>query len=140
MNRERAIDISLFLLRVTAGYMFLLNGSAKLLGFPAIAYFANLETFSLIWFAGVIELVAGAFILLGVFTRQAAFIASGEMAFAYFLGHGGDIGTILLPNINQGQGAALFCFIFLFLSAYGAGKWSVEGWWKKRKMSSPQAI
>ncbi len=136
MNREKAIDISLFLLRVTAGYMFLINGSAKLFGAPSIVVFENLPLLSLLGIAGIIEFFGGALILLGLFTRQAAFIASGEMAVAYFIGHAQHAAP-LLPLINQGQGAALFCFIFLFLSAYGAGKWSVEGWWKKRKMSSP---
>jgi putative oxidoreductase len=79
--------------------------------------------FSLIWFAGVIELIAGALLLLGLFTRIAAFILSGELAFAYFIGHAPKG---FYPLTNGGESAVLFCFIFLYLAAAGGGAWSLD--------------
>ena len=73
--------------------------------------------------AGVIELVAGVLIALGLFTRSAAFIASGEMAVAYFMGHASKG---FWPVANMGEGAILFCFIFLYLAASGPGAWSID--------------
>ena len=74
--------------------------------------------------AGVIELVAGILVTLGLFTRLAAFIAAGEMAVAYFIGH---VPKGFWPVANNGEGAILYCFIFLFLAAAGAGAWSIDG-------------
>jgi putative oxidoreductase len=113
------------LLRIVVGYLFLTHGAAKLLGVPHVAMFDNLEVMSLIGFAGILELVGGALILIGLFTRPVAFILSGEMAFAYFMGHASH-GSVLVPMLNQGELAVLYCFVFLFFAAAGAGAWSVD--------------
>lgn len=113
------------LLRIVAAYMFLLHASAKLFHVPHVAYFDHLQLFSLIGFAGMLELVGGLLLLIGLFTRPVAFLLSGEMAFAYFIGHASQ-GAFLFPIVNQGEPAVLYCFIYLFLAAAGAGSWSVD--------------
>jgi putative oxidoreductase len=80
---------------------------------------------SLIGIAGLIELIAGSLLLIGLFARAAAFVLSGEMAFAYFIGHASH-GNVLMPMLNQGEPAVLYCFIFLSLAAAGPGAWSVD--------------
>ncbi|MFL6733629.1 MAG: DoxX family protein [Sphingomicrobium sp.] len=111
-------------LRVVAGLLFLSHGPVKLFGFPAGAQPGIQPIMSLMGFAGIIELVCGALITLGLFTRPAAFIASGEMAVAYWMFHAP---RNPLPILNQGEGAILYCFIFLFLVFAGAGALSIDG-------------
>jgi putative oxidoreductase len=106
--------------RIVAGLLFLEHGTMKLLGFPPGM---SPPVLSLFWCAGVIELVAGVLIVLGLFSRWAAFIASGEMAFAYFLGH---FPHGIYPASNGGDAAILFCFIFLYLAAAGPGSFAVN--------------
>ena len=118
---------ALALLRITTAYMFLLHGTAKLFGVPHVAMFDKLQIMSLSGLAGIIEVVGGVLLILGLFTRPAAFIVSGEMAFAYFLGHAIPQGWVLAPMMNRGEPAALFCFIFLYLAVAGAGAWSLDG-------------
>jgi putative oxidoreductase len=113
------------LLRIVTGYMFLWHGSAKLLAVPHVASFDKLQLFSLMGFAGVLELVGGILIVLGLFTRPVAFILSGEMAFAYFMGHAPG-GNVHMPMLNRGELAIEWCFVFLFFAAAGAGAWSVD--------------
>lgn len=113
----------LSILRIMAGLLILQYGLAKILGFPAVPNYAQLATFSLSWFAGAIELVFGALVLLGVLTRPAAFILSGEMAFAYFIGHAP---RGFFPILNGGGFAILFCFVFLYIAAAGGGPWSLD--------------
>jgi putative oxidoreductase len=113
------------LLRLVVSYLFLQHATAKLFGFPHIAYFDNLQLLSLIGIAGLIELIAGSLLLIGLFARAAAFVLSGEMAFAYFIGHASH-GNVLMPMLNQGEPAVLYCFIFLSLAAGGPGAWSVD--------------
>ncbi|HEX6362925.1 MAG TPA: DoxX family protein [Albitalea sp.] len=113
------------LLRIVTGYCFILHGTAKLLKVPHDAMFDNLQLFSLMGLAGVLELVGGFLIIIGLFTRPVAFILAGEMAFAYFMGHASQ-GTPLIPMLNRGEPAVLFCFIFLYLSASGPGAFSVD--------------
>ena len=113
------------LLRIVTGYLFLMHGTAKLLGTPHVAMFDGLQVLSLIGIAGILELVGGALILIGLLTRPVAFILSGEMAFAYFMGHASH-GSVLIPMLNQGELAVLYCFVFLFFAAAGAGAWSVD--------------
>ena len=115
----------LSVLRIVTGYMFLPHGTAKLLHTPHVAMFDQLDAMSLIGFAGILELVGGFLILIGLFTRPVAFILSGEMAVAYFMGHASR-GTPLLPLLNQGELAIEWCFVFLYLAAAGAGPWSVD--------------
>lgn len=113
-------------LRIVTAYLFLLHGSAKLLHVPHIPHFDQLQILSLSGVAGILELVGGALLILGLFTRPVAFVLSGEMAFAYFMGHA-TRDTVLLPLMNQGEPAVLFCFVFLFLAAAGGGAWSIDG-------------
>ena len=107
-------------LRIVAGLLFLEHGLAKLVGFPA-PMGAHLPP--LIMAAGVIELVGGTLITLGLFSRFAAFVTSGEMAFAYFLQH---FPRSVYPTQNGGDAAVLFCFLFLYLAAAGPGAFAVN--------------
>ena len=110
------------LLRIVTGFLFLWHGMQKLFGFPGQMP-PGVPAF-IIWVAGPIELGSGILVMLGLFTRWAAFLASGLMAFAYWMGHGT---RALLPVVNQGEPAVLYCFVFLFISARGPGIWSVDG-------------
>ena len=112
-------------LRIVAGYAFLLHGTAKLLGVPHIAMFDGLQVMSLMGLAGILEIAGGLLLILGCFTRPVAFLLAGEMAVAYFMAHA-KANNFLLPLLNQGESAVLFCFIFLFLAFAGAGAWSVD--------------
>ena len=116
----------LAVLRITTAYMFLLHGTAKLFGVPHLPMFDKLQIMSLSGVAGILEVVGGVLLILGLFTRPTAFIVSGEMAFAYFMGHAIPQGWVLAPLMNRGESAALFCFIFLYLSVAGAGAWSLD--------------
>ena len=111
----------LSVVRIVAGLIFLAHGSQKLLGCPASDM--NPPMFSIFWFAGVIELVAGTLITIGLFTRPAAFVASGTMAFAYFIAHAPQN---FFPALNGGDAAILFCFFFLYLVFAGPGSWSID--------------
>jgi len=119
------------LLRIVTAYLFLLHGSAKLLHYPHVAMFDQLHLFSLLGLAGILELLGGALVLVGFLTRPVAFVLSGEMAFAYFMAHAKQ-GSVLLPILNHGESAVLFCFVFLYLAAAGAGAWSVDGLVRRR--------
>jgi putative oxidoreductase len=130
MNKQKLIDLAVFLLRVVAGYIFVLNGGFKLFGwFGGIPGLADLPTLMLI--AGIIEFVGGLMILLGFFTRPAAFISAGQMAVAYFIAHASK-SFWYAPLMNDGQPAVLLSFIFLFFAAYGAGRWSIDAWINRR--------
>lgn len=115
----------LALLRIVTAYLFLLNGTAKLFGVPHVPMFDNLPVLSLIGFTGLLEVVGGVLLILGLFTRPTAFILSGEMAVAYFMGHAGQ-GYALAPMMNQGESAVLFCVIFLYLAVTGPGAWILD--------------
>jgi putative oxidoreductase len=116
---------ALAILRIVAAFLLIQHATSKLFGFPHVAVFDNLQLFSLLGAAGSIELVGGPLLLVGLFTRPVAFILSGELAFAYFIGHVPK-GNFLSPMLNSGEPAVLYCFIFLFLAAAGAGAWSVD--------------
>lgn len=111
----------LSLLRIVAALLFLEHGLAKLVGFPVATGMP--AVFTLHWFAGIIEVVGGGLMIIGLFSRFAAFIMAGEMAFAYFLGHAPHG---FYPLINHGEGAILFCFIFLYVCAAGPGPLSLD--------------
>jgi len=131
IDREKAVQISYFLLRVVSGLLFLQAGGLKLFSwFGGMPPEFPFKLFSEIGLAGVLEFFGGSMILLGLFTRPVAFILSGEMAVAYFQGH---FPRGFWPIVNHGEPAVLFCFIFLFMSAYGGGEWSLEDWIKKQK-------
>jgi putative oxidoreductase len=110
------------LLRIVAGFLFLWHGMQKLFGFPA-APPPDIPPF-VKFVAGPIELAGGALVMLGLFTRPAAFLCSGLMASAYWMAHGT---AHALPLLNHGELAALYCFVFLFLAAQGHGIWSLDG-------------
>ncbi len=108
-------------LRIVAGLMFFLHGLQKLADLPAPLGVTPLPPMLLA--AGIIELVCGALIAVGFFSSYAAFIASGQMAFAYFIGHGPKG---LWPTINGGELAVMYCFLFLYIAAQGPGVWSLN--------------
>jgi putative oxidoreductase len=109
-------------LRIVAGFLMLWHGTQKLFGFPP----SPMEPPDWIRFiAGPIELVGGLLVMLGLFTSPAAFLVSGQMAAAYFIGHALQ-GTGFLPIQNRGELAAIYCFVFLFIAAKGPGKWSAD--------------
>src|SRR3954453_5496305 len=112
----------LALLRIVVGLLFVEHATQKFFAFP-IPFPLPGPLPPLLMGAGVIELVAGTLITLGLFTRGAAFIASGEMAVAYFTQHAPQS---FWPAANKGEGAILFCFIFLYLVCAGAGAWSLD--------------
>jgi putative oxidoreductase len=113
----------LSVLRIMTALLYLQHGLAKLFAFPHVAIFDNLQPFSLVWFAGVIEIVGSLFLLLGLFTRAAAFIMSGEMAVAYFMVNAPQG---FFPILNRGELGALYCFVFLYLAVTGGGTWSID--------------
>jgi putative oxidoreductase len=111
----------LSLVRIVAGLIFMEHGTQKLFGFPAGNY--EIAAFSLMWFAGVLEAFGGLLIVLGLFTRPVAFILSGLMAFAYFIGH---FPKSFFPVLNGGDSAILYCFFFLYLVFAGPGPYSAD--------------
>lgn len=115
----------LSVLRIITGLLLFQYGVAKLFKFPVLPYFANIPP--LITVAGTLELVLGALLIVGLFTRLTAFILSGEMAFAYFMGHMFKTGEpVWHPLNNGGTAAILFCFVCLYLASAGAGPWSID--------------
>lgn len=112
------------ILRIIAGFLYLQHGTAKLFGAPHVAMFDGLQVMSLMGVAGILELVGGALLLLGLFTRPVAFILSGQMAAAYFMAHAPQG---FLPILNGGELAVLYSFIFLYFAAAGGGAFSLDG-------------
>lgn len=113
----------LSVLRIAAGLLLLQHGTAKILGFPAVAGFADLQIGSLIGVAGLIELIGGLLFVIGLCTRPTAFILSGFTAVAYFYAHAAKS---FFPLVNGGELAALYCFVFLYFVFAGPGPWSVD--------------
>ena len=109
------------LMRIVVGFLFLWHGAQKLFGIPSPIP-GEVPAF-ITYIAGPIELIGGILIMIGLFTRWAAFLASGLMAFAYWMAHGTKA---LLPIQNGGELAALYCFVFLFISTQGGGIWSID--------------
>ena len=124
---ERYTPYALALLRIVAALIFMEHGTQKLFGFPPSNNPAP-AMFSLSWFAGAIEVVGGPLLLLGLFTRPAAFIMSGEMAFAYWMSHAP---RNLYPVLNGGDAAILYCFVFLLFVFTGPGAWSLDGLFRR---------
>src|SRR5687768_13191463 len=119
--RPRALAV----LRIVTAYLFMAHGTAKLFGMPYQKMFDGLQLMSLSGLAGVLEVFGGLLILIGLFTRPVAFVLCGFMAVAYFMAHGSQ-GNVLLPMLNQGELAVLYCFVFLYFVFSGAGAWSVD--------------
>lgn len=111
-------------MRIVVGFLFAFHGCQKVLG---ILSEFHPPVGSQLWIGGVIELVGGLAIMLGIGTRWAAFICSGEMAVAYFQFHWKfQMGPQFFPAINKGELAVLYCFLFLYIACRGAGKWSLD--------------
>ncbi len=123
--------VALSLFRFFTGLLLFQYGIAKIFKFPVLPYFANIPP--LITVAGTVELVLGALLMIGLFTRISAFILSGQMAFAYFLGHmlKDAAKPVFLPLLNGGTAAILFCFACLYLATAGGGPISVDAMRKK---------
>src|SRR4051812_35947726 len=120
--------------RIMVGPVLLHSGVAKILKFRVLPYFANIPP--LIATAGWLELVLGVLLIVGLFTRPVAFILSGEMAFAYFIGHmfkAGLNAPVYTPLLNGGKPAILFCFACLYLAVAGGGPWSVDAMMRQRR-------
>jgi putative oxidoreductase len=114
----------LSVMRVMTGLLFLAHGTAKFLQFPAVDYFKDgVPLFSMLGLAGSLEIVGGLLIIVGLFTRYAAFVLSGMMAAAYFMAHAPQG---FFPINNGGELAVIYCFVFLYLAAAGPGPWSVD--------------
>jgi putative oxidoreductase len=123
---------ALAILRIITALLFIEHGTQKVFGFPPAPYAIT----TLFFVAGNIELVGGILILLGLFTRPIAFLLSGEMAIAYFMVH---MQIDFFPANNQGDGAILFCFIFLFLVFAGPGSWALGNRQRQSQPIRPQA-
>ena len=119
----------LSVLRIVAAFMFMAHGTQKLVNFP-VARASPTPLWSLIGVAGMLEMVGGALLLFGLFTRPVAFVLSGLMAFAYFVVHAP---VHFFPIVNRGEPAVLLCFVFLYMSAAGAGPYSIDGLWSGRR-------
>jgi len=119
--RPRALAV----LRIVTAYLFITHGTAKLIGVPHQEMFDGLKLMSLIGAAGFLELAGGALLLIGMFTRPVAFVLCGFMAVAYFMAHGSQ-GNVLVPMLNKGELAVIYCFVFLYFAVAGAGTWSVD--------------
>lgn len=127
LSRWRPMALSL--LRFMSGLLLLQHGTAKILGFPVMANFANLSISSMPGIAGIIELVGGVLLVVGLFTRGAAFIASGMTAVAYFMVHAPKG---FYPILNGGELAALYCFVFFYLVFAGGGPISLDAMLRKK--------
>ncbi len=119
--------VILSIFRIIVGLLLFQYGVAKILKYPALPYFANPPP--LIYTAGAIELVLGGLLILGLLTRPVAFILSGEMAFAYFIGH---FPKGFIPLVNGGSAAILFCFACLYLFFAGGGPLSADAAMRKK--------
>jgi len=108
-------------LRIVTGFLFLWHGMQKLFGIP-VPMPGAVPAF-IVWIAGPLELFGGILVMIGLFTSPVAFVLSGLMAFAYWMAHGPHA---ILPIVNQGELAVVYCFLFLFMSARGSGIWSLD--------------
>jgi len=118
---NRYADLAYCVMRIVIGLLFACHGGTKILGFPASSYGPAANTLGLV--TGWIELICGFFVALGFFDRLGAFFASGEMAVAYFVV---SAGRGFFPIANGGEIAVTYCFAFLFMVFYGAGRWSID--------------
>jgi putative oxidoreductase len=118
----------LSIVRIVVALLFFEHGTSKLFGWPSSS--SNPEFLTLGWFSGALEFGGGALLALGLFSRFAAFVVSGEMAFAYFISHAP---ASFYPIVNRGDGAILYCFIFLYLAVAGPGPWSLDALLSRRR-------
>ena len=128
----------LSLLRIVAAFVFLAHGLQKSVGlFGGLPPTLPPNILMMLKTAGWIETVGSVFLLLGLFTSPVAFILSGEMAAAYFIGHVARGGNLLVPMLNMGEPAVLYCFIYLYLATAGGGPWSLD---KLLRQSKPSTL
>ena len=129
----------LSVLRVVVAGLFMEHGMAKLLHFPHVASFDQVQLMSLTGLAGMLELVGGVLLLIGLFTRPVAFILSGEMAVAYFMAHAAQSPS---PLLNHGELAVVYCFVFLYFAFAGGGVWSFDAYRHHRATgyASPRSL
>ena len=113
---------ALSLLRIVASLIFILHGTAKLIGFPETPM-PQPPVGSLFWIGGLLETFGGLLLLVGLFSRPVAFVLSGEMAVAYWMVHAPQS---TFPIVNNGDAAILYCFVFLLIAAAGPGPWSLD--------------
>jgi len=119
---SRVTNKALAVLRIVTALLFLQHGMTKILSYP-VSSASDPREWSLLWVAGMLELFGSLFLLIGLFTRWVAFVLAGEMAIAYWMVHA-PRGPF--PMLNDGEGAILFCFIFLLFVATGPGTWSAD--------------
>lgn len=118
----------LSVLRIAAALLFMQHGTQKLLDFPSTGEPNELALMSIVGVAGILELFGGALLLVGLFTRPVAFILSGMMAVAYFIAHAS---SNFFPILNDGELAALYCFVFFYFAFAGGGAWSLDALWRR---------
>ena len=128
VHERRIQAFTLNALRIITGFLLAPHGAQKLFGVLGKEPVDSI--FSLSGVAGVLEFFGGIALILGIFTRRVAFVLSGLMAAAYWMAHGTEA---FWPIVNRGELAALYCFVFLFLSAHGGGGFSLEGWIGRRR-------
>ena len=114
--------------RIAAALLFMEHGTMKVLDYPPSGEYADLELMSIVGVAGILELFGGALLAVGLFTRPVAFILSGMMAVAYFVAHAP---RGFFPILNNGELAALYCFVFFYLAFAGGGAWSLDALWQR---------
>ncbi len=119
----------LSIFRIVTGLSFFQFGVAKIFKFPAVPMVEKVEMFSLFWNAAVIEFIFGGLLIVGLFSRVAAFILCGEMAFAYFISHAP---RGFIPLLNDGNLAIMYCFSCLYLACAGGGPWSLDALLRKK--------
>ena len=121
----------LSLLRIVAAFVFITAGTTKMFGFPTgMPTGGTVPVMSQMWIGALLEIVGGTLLLVGLFTRPVAFVLAGEMAVAYFQFH---YPTSFWPTVNQGMPAILYCFWWLYVSAAGAGPWSLDALRERRR-------
>lgn len=132
---NRFADPVYCIVRLIVGLVYACHGGQKLFGFPGGGHGVD----GLAFVAGIVELIAGLLIAFGLFTRIAAFFASGEMAVAYFTFYVGPVPTLeakFFPIMNGGELALLNCWVFFFIVFYGPGRWSIDALWRQERSSA----
>ena len=122
----------LSILRIIAAFLYIAHGTQKFFGFPGAGGAPPLDLMTLRGASAILETFGGALLLAGLFTRPVAFILSGHMAFAYFIGHAPQG---FWPLLNRGELAIMFCFVFLYLAAAGGGPWSLDAAFRRNRTS-----